>query len=346
MNTIDETKITNYRLWWLMRDKGFSDCRTLARNLVDKGFYTSFNCLGNKSADYGSVEAEQYRNNINSLARSITRCLYNNQFQNDNLLIACCRFFNCSADYLLGLIDLPTHAKTDFNKLTGLWDNCIDTLSECNKHKSFDNSFAEYNQNIVLLLNYLLYQGKDRLVNHNKITFLNDVFNYLVFSDFDSYTDNDGIPQGSHITFSNKNGMNLCTLPVSNMYNAIKLNINSVLDTLRKHMKESGFFIIEKPKLENLLDEIKENQDKINEYDTELDEILTSGNPQKRKEYIGTLERCKGMCFERIHKLENDILSNHKDMLQKKDFSGFLEWQQVLFERLYTENEYYITDKI
>lgn len=346
MNTIDEKRITNYRLWKLMCDKGFSDCKKLARSLVDNGFYTSFNCLGDKSADYESEELNQYKNNINSLARSITRCLYDNQFQNDNLLIACCQFFKCSADYLLGLIALPTHEKTDFNELTGLWDNCIDTLSECNKYESFDNSFAECNKNIVLLLNYLLYQGKDRLINNSKITLLNDIFNYLVFSDFYSYIDNDGIPQGSHITFSDKNGMNLCTLPVSNMNNAIKLDINSTLDTLRKDIKKSGFFIIQKPTLESLLDEIKENQDKINNYDKELDEILESNNPKEKKESIGILERCKGMCFDQIHKIENDILSNYKDVLQKKDFSNFLEWQQALFERLYAENEYYITDKL
>lgn len=345
MKKLNMEKITNTRLWKLMNDNNITDSKELARLLIDKKFYT-FYSLGDKSANSTSNEYKQYYKNVDTLSKTITRCVYHNQYQNDNLLIACCRFFKCSADYLLGLIALPTHGKTDFNELTGLWDNCIDTLSECKKRKSFDNSFAECNQNIIMLLNYLLYQGKDKLVNNSKITLLNDIFNYLVFSDFYSYTDNDGIPQGSHITFSDKNGINLCTLPVSNMYNAIKLNINSVLDILKKHAKESGSFIIKKPELEILLNEIKENQDKINGYDKELDEILENNNPKKRKEYIGTLERCKGMCFERIHKLENDIVSNYKDMLQKKDFSDFPEWQQTLFKKLYTENEYYITDKI
>lgn len=46
---------------------------------------------------------------------------------------------------------MPTHEKTDFNKLTGLWDNCIDTLAECNKHEAYDTSWADYNKNIILV---------------------------------------------------------------------------------------------------------------------------------------------------------------------------------------------------
>lgn len=133
MNKIDISRITNNRLWKLMCDKDFSDCRKFSKALIDKGFYTSFNRPANK-ADYGSKEEEQYKNNINSLARTVTRTLYNNRFQNDDFLIACCRFFECSADYLLGLIELPTHGKTDFNKLTGLSDNSIATLKKVKKN--------------------------------------------------------------------------------------------------------------------------------------------------------------------------------------------------------------------
>lgn len=241
---------------------------------------------------------------------------------------------------------MPTHEKTDFNKLTGLWDNCIDTLAECNKHEAYDTSWADYNKNIILILNYLLYQGNDDLINRDKITLLNDIFNYLVFSDFYSYTDNNGNEQGSHVTFTDKNGLNLCSLPVANMHNAIKLNINSVLDTLKQHMKKTGFYTLQKPTLESLLYEIKENQDKIDDYNNELQEILKGNSPQDREEYIGLLERCKGSCLERIYRIEQSIIVNHKEVLQKKDFSCFLDWQQLLFEKLYNENEYYITGRI
>ena len=298
------------------------------------------------NATYTGAKNNDYRFAVDIVRKEVAKDLRAPDCRNSKYLYAYCLCFGCSADYLLGFIDFPTKAKTDFYEMTGLWDNCIDTLSECNKHKSFDNSFADYNQNIILLLNYLLYQGKDKFVNYDKITLLNDIFNYLVFSDFDSYTDNKGIPQGSHISFTDKNGRILCSLPASNMCNAIKLNINSTLDTLKKHIKDTGCIMLEKPPLKELLNEIKENQDKINEYDIELDNILESANPKEKKDYIGTLERCKGLCFEQIHVAESNIVFNYKDMLKKKNFSDFLKWQQELFEKLYVENEYYIMDKI
>lgn len=351
MNTLDLEQIKNNKLWKLMYDNGFTDCKTFAYKLIDSGYYTAFKTEEwNKSANYESDEYKQYFKNADTLSKSIKRCLYTNKYKNDDLLVACCKFFECSADYLLGLIDLPTHEKTDFNKLTGLFDNCIDTLKECNKHEAYDNSFAGYNRNITMVLNYLLYQGKDRkkdnLINHNKLTLLNSIFNYLVFSDFYTYTDKKGNLQGSHITFTDINGTGLCSLPVANMHNAIKLNINSILDTLRVHMKVSGFYTIQKPTLESLFEDIEKEQNKINDWDSEMKEILENNSPINKKDYIGTLSRCIGISNEKIHQIKNMIVSYYKDMLQKKDFSTFPEWQQSILEKLYMENECYITDKI
>ena len=112
-------------------------------------------------------------------------------------------------------------------------------------------------------MNYLLYQGKDNLINHDKITLLNDIFNYLVFSDFYSYTDSNG----------------------------------NELDKLKQHMKKQDSIHYWNQHLKVLFNEIKENQDKIDDYNHELQEILKGSSPQDREEYIGVLERCKGSCF-------------------------------------------------
>ena len=90
----------------------------------------------------------------------------------------------------------------------------------------------------------------------------------------------------------------------------------------------------------------RRHQDKIDDYNNELQEILKGNSPQDREEYIGLLERCKGSCLERIYRIEQSIIVNYKKVLQKKDFSCFLDWQQLLFEKLYNENEYYITGRI
>ena len=90
----------------------------------------------------------------------------------------------------------------------------------------------------------------------------------------------------------------------------------------------------------------RRHQDKIDDYNNELQEILKGNSPQDREEYKGLLERCKGSCLERIYRIEQSIIVNHKEVIQKKDFSCFLDWQQSLFEKLYNENEYYITGRI
>lgn len=255
-------------------------------------------------------------------------------------------FFGCSADYLLGMIDLPTYEKTDFFKLTGLYDNCINTLIKCKNSKCWDNSFPDYNETIIMLLNFLLYEDKDKLANYDKITLLNDIFNYIFYSDFDSYIDNDGKEQGSHISFTNHQGVIVARLPVKEMHNTIKLNINSLLDSLREFNKSLGFYRLATPDLEKMLEAIKEEKEKIDQWDQELIQILQSNEALEKEPYIGTLERCKGICYEKIHQIKQMIVANYKDLLKQKEFSRFHPWQQDILESIYIENENYITDKI
>ncbi|KAI4447536.1 hypothetical protein C823_002055 [Eubacterium plexicaudatum ASF492] len=298
----------------------------------------------NKKYNYTAPDNYLYKKDVECVLKEIENDLQAPDCSNakGKYIKAYCLLFNCSADYLLGFIDLPTHEKTDFGKLTGLLDNCIDTLSDCTKHKVFDNSHAEYNQNITMLLNYLLYRGKDKKTNYEKISFMNDIFNYLVFSDFNSFIDNSGKLQGSHITFTDNDGRALCSLPVASMYNAIKLNINSSLDILKNHIKISGFYTLQKPLLQDLLNEIKGNQDKIEGYNNELSEILNNSNPVEKENYIGTLERCKGMCFENINQAEMRIISTYLDILYEKDFSELEEWQRNILKKIYKDNEWAI----
>ena len=126
------------------------------------------------------------------------------------------------------------------------------------------------------------------------------------------------------------------------MYNAIKLNINSSLDILKNHIKISGFYTLQKPLLQDLLNEIKGNQDKIEGYNNELSEILNNSNPVEKENYIGTLERCKGMCFENINQAEMRIISTYLDILYEKDFSELEEWQRNILKKIYKDNEWAI----
>lgn len=153
MKKLNIEKITNNRLWKLMNDNDITDSKDFARLLIDKSFYT-FQNLGDKSADSTSNEYKQYYKNVDTLSKAITRCLYDNQFQNDNLLIACRRFFDCSADYLLGLIELPTYADTDIYNETGLEKDAINTLSVL---KEFNKDCDQYRKPVELeALNFIM----------------------------------------------------------------------------------------------------------------------------------------------------------------------------------------------
>ena len=153
MKKLNIEKITNKRLWKLMNDNDITDSKDFARLLIDKSFYTFYNS-GDKSADSTSNEYKQYYKNVDTLSKVITRCLYDNQFQNDNLLIACCRLFGCSADYLLGFIELPTYADTDIYKETGLEKDAINTLSIL---KEFNKDYDQYRKPVELeTLNFIM----------------------------------------------------------------------------------------------------------------------------------------------------------------------------------------------
>lgn len=54
-------------------------------------------------------------------------------------LKAYCDYFKCSADYLFGYIDFPTHENTDIQKVTGLSKTAIDYLLAKSHSKYFTN---------------------------------------------------------------------------------------------------------------------------------------------------------------------------------------------------------------
>ena len=69
-------------------------------------------------------------------------------------MLAYCKFFHCSADYLLGLIEMPTHAETDIHAETGLSTEAIEQLIKWNEKTKLPN--CDSYRNSILFISDLL----------------------------------------------------------------------------------------------------------------------------------------------------------------------------------------------
>lgn len=167
------------RLKYLMENKGITSGTELASALYSGGF------SGKQGKDISSKEA------VSNMARSINLHLK----KTDALPLSVewidryCRFFRCSADFLLGYIDQTTHCATDICSVTGLTEESITVLKYCNVGGSEPESDARYNKGNLDGLNYILSlaakqirQGQvTRKDNYspNVHTVLLDIYDYI-----------------------------------------------------------------------------------------------------------------------------------------------------------------------
>ncbi len=128
-NTEEFTEFGN-RLWALMESKGYDTPRKLATVLHDEG-------LVNVNQDTYDSEEEKRKNAIGSIEKKILKQITDTRPENKNkvqaeFILAYCKHFNCSADYLLGLTEIKT-ADPDIRKiteLTGLTEEAILNLTK------------------------------------------------------------------------------------------------------------------------------------------------------------------------------------------------------------------------
>lgn len=110
----------------------------------------------NKRYNYTSPENKDYRNDIDIVYKELCSDLKSENCNTSkaNYIMAYCKYFGCSADYLLGFIDLPTHADTDIYKETGLEKDAINTLSIL---KEFNKDYDQYRKPVELeALNFIM----------------------------------------------------------------------------------------------------------------------------------------------------------------------------------------------
>ena len=166
-----DAAITNERLLYLVNN--YSKERNLkepksklefARLLYDNfwellGFKEKRNF--NNRYNYASPENKNYRNDVDIVYKELCNDLKSKNCNNSkaNYIIAYCKYFMCSADYLLGLIDLPTYADTDVNKETGLNVKSIQTLRDIQKTDENENTITVFPKNLY-----------DKIINKEPMT--------------------------------------------------------------------------------------------------------------------------------------------------------------------------------
>lgn len=123
-----------------------------------------------------SPENNEYRHVVDAISKRIKADLRNADFKkmNGTYMLAYCKFFHCSADYLLGLIEMPTHAETDIHAETGLSADAIKQLIKWNEKTKLPNCNSY--RNSILFISDLL-----ECCGIQAVDLANNVSNYLLY---------------------------------------------------------------------------------------------------------------------------------------------------------------------
>ena len=141
----DDLTLFKNRLWKLMEDNGIKTSLEMAKNLI------CHKCLN--ISNFDELDSSEKSKKYDSERKKIDVHLKSDTAEHlqSSYLIAYCKFFNCSADYLLGFIDLPTHEFVDISKNTGLSPNAISTLKILANY-----STPNFRNNRLEALNYMM----------------------------------------------------------------------------------------------------------------------------------------------------------------------------------------------
>lgn len=214
------------------KDKEFKSVLQFARFLYDN-YYEYLNIHDengkktfDKNATYTGAKNNDYRYAVDIVRKEITKNLRDFDCRNSKFLYAYCIIFKCSADYLLGFIDLPTHADTDVYKKTGLAKDSIDMLS---KNK---NSYFPF---IVTTINFLL-ENDEHI--EDKLKLLRLIQQYILLSQNIKSYDGCGVPrmEEKDIPLYDEYGTSVGLAPIDKMSNIFLLSINELLSKLKNNI--------------------------------------------------------------------------------------------------------------
>lgn len=225
-NHEDMTLFKN-RLWKLMEKKGIDSAAGLARelskkNLVKVNFRETEEIFTDKDIAQKKIWAIERKVKIH-LNSETAECL------KGDFVLAYCKFFECSADYLFGKIECSTHEKQICHNLTGLSEDAIEILEEDK------NSYFPY---ALTAINFLL-QKDDYIDDKRELFHL--ILQYILLSqNIKSYYEC-GISkmENKDIVLCDEYGTPTGSASVDKMSNIFLLSINEILNKLKANISKT-----------------------------------------------------------------------------------------------------------
>lgn len=199
--------------------------RVLAMEFVNSGIVSL--TAGAKETKEGLIE---------NTRQKISRDIKNGSPLKVEFLDWYCRFFNCSADYLMGYLDTPTHEEKGIQELTGL-------------NGSASRSLLKKDYAVITSLNVLLTGLDDPDVNDSlsvssaKRSLLRNLRTYLTDSGTIASlfsTSGDEIKADTVIIAKSEN-QNICGFAVDQFPEITMLRIQELLKEIRDDIQENNF---------------------------------------------------------------------------------------------------------
>lgn len=134
------------RLKYLMEKDGIDTSEKGAEAILSTKLYKNGIIEYNDRAGDEIAKAKQRDNTRNVISKHLK--LDSAENLSGIWILRYCKYFKCSADYLLRGIDLPTHIETNINKETGLSDTAIETIKSIKQESENWVSDWEHRKNI------------------------------------------------------------------------------------------------------------------------------------------------------------------------------------------------------
>lgn len=277
----DDMTLFKNRLWKLMEKRGLNSASKLAKelsksNLVKVNFRKTDEIFTNEEMEQKKIWAieQKVKKHLNSESTTHLQGEY---------ILAYCKFFDCSADYLFGKIEYSTHAKQICHNLTGLSEDAIEAL-EAEK-----NSFFPY---ALTAINFLL--EKDEFIDDKRELFHLIIQYTLSSQNIKSYQECD-VPkmESENIALCDEYGSIVCNAPVNKMANVFLLSINELLSKLKNNIakkykrKEPSIWDILGAMLYDFtcIEDIQKNQNGLN-FDIEYLSVLLRRFKENNKRLV------------------------------------------------------------